>query len=523
VTTNVLSVVALSLLSMFGIWQYAERPTQPPFHQKQLNSGGGVQLNNVGGGEGERLAGVYCATCHVLPKPEHLDQATWLSKVFPTMRRYMGLDQLPHREKLPHDLESFFPIHPLITEDEWFKIALYFVDNAPLELPTVVIPNASVDTTVFDVQEIRLGIVPPMTTLVKFDSATKQLIIGDGFTNELRVCTLNGDVKHTIKLDGPPSGIAIEPDAWYVTDMGKLLPHDSAIGSIKKIVWKNGSPTVTTIVKNLRRPTHIIAADLNNDGIRDFVVCEYGNLLGQLGWFEVKRNRRFVYHELLAQPGAIRTQIADLNSDGKPDIIAQMAQAREGLFAYINKGKGLFESQELITLPPSFGSSWFGFTDWNHDSYPDIILTTGDNGDYDNPPNKPYHGVYVYVGSKEMKYSQVEFYPMYGAYGAAFENFSLASSKDMFVFSYFPNLSDSLVGLVRLYNELPDASRVLTYSKSTSGRWLVFDVADVDGDGDTDIVLGNVSYGPANIPDEIQKGWVEGGVSALVLKNNLRK
>ena len=35
---------------------------------------------------GAVLAQQYCQSCHVLPKPEDLDQATWLSKVFPMMR-----------------------------------------------------------------------------------------------------------------------------------------------------------------------------------------------------------------------------------------------------------------------------------------------------------------------------------------------------------------------------------------------------------------------------------------------------
>lgn len=472
---------------------------------------------------GKMLAARYCMTCHLLPEPKHLDRSTWISKVFPVMRQYMGMDQLEHREKLQHDLESFFPAHPAMTENEWYKIAEYYIDSAPQEFAPVVQPVATADSGAFTTHEIRLGISPPMTTLVKFDSINHQLIIGDAFTNQLKVCSIDGKVKHTIQLTGPPSSIVIERDVWYVTDMGKLLPHDSAIGSVQKIEWKSGKPVVSTFLSNLRRPTNIVAADLNADGIRDFIICEYGNLLGQLGWYEVKRNGKLVYHELLALPGAIKTEVADLNGDGRPDIVAQMAQAREGVFAFINSGKGSFTPQELITLPPSYGSSWFGFVDWNGDSYPDILLTTGDNGDYDNPPNKPYHGCHVYLGSKDMNYTKAEFFQMYGAYGAGLNHFSSSDKRDLFLFSYFPDIHLGDVGMIRLYNELPATKRAVTFGKAQQGRWLVFDIADVDSDGDMDIILGNVSYGPSEIPVELQKKWVEGGVSALLLKSNLKR
>ena len=57
---------------------------------------------------------------------------------------------------------------------------------------------------------------------------------------------------------------------------------------------------------------------------------------------------------------------------------------------------------------------------------------------------------------------------------------------------------------------------------SDRGRWLVSDCADVDHDGDLDLLLGNVSIGPGRITDQESAGWMNGKVAALLLVNTTR-
>jgi hypothetical protein len=54
------------------------------------------------------------------------------------------------------------------------------------------------------------------------------------------------------------------------------------------------------------------------------------------------------------------------------------------------------------------------------------------------------------------------------------------------------------------------------------GRWLVSDAADVDGDGDVDVILGNVSIGPGMISDAQAERWMQSGYQALLLVNTTR-
>lgn len=438
------------------------------------------------------------------------------------MRRYLGLDPLPQHNTLPHDLQAFYPTSPSMTEDEWFAIAQWYIDRAPAELPPPPPVTVRDGTGVFRATKILDAGVVPMTTFVKFDSASKHVLIGDGMRNRLHVATIDGSIVTSVPLKGPPSSLAVHNGRWYITDMGKLLPHDSAIGSLVEVTWTDQTPSTRVVIDSLRRPTDVQCADLNGDRIADFVVCEYGNLLGQFGWYEIQEGGRTVYHQLSPLPGAIRAIVHDVNGDSRPDIIVQMAQARESIVLYTNQGRGTFTSREILTFPPSRGSSSLRLCNVDSDPELELVYTAGDNGDYDMPPYKPYHGVYIFDQTKD-GWKQIFFQRMDGAYGAWMADFSGDSQLDLLSYSYFPRFDRGDYDLVRFDQDVlspnPTSWRV---PGASAGRWLVSDMADIDADGDLDIILGNVSIGPGTVPDDVATRWTSGGVLALILRNTAR-
>ena len=269
------------------------------------------------GQDGEKLAKAYCQSCHVLPSPTELDKSTWVSKVFPVMRQYMGLEPLAQHDILPHDLKAIFPTLPMMTEDEWFTVAQWYIDNAPAELPAPPPVSISGTTGVFTSTPIVRSDVIPMTTFVHYDTSRRSIVLGDGMTNAVHLTNVDGRILQSIQIPGPPSAIAVRNDRWYITNMGKLRPHDSAVGSLVEITWDGSAAKTRVVLDSLRRPTHVIVEDLNGDGRPDFLICEYGNLIGQFGWYEVLRNGKIVYHQLSPLPGALRAIVRARLGDGR--------------------------------------------------------------------------------------------------------------------------------------------------------------------------------------------------------------
>jgi hypothetical protein len=215
--------------------------------------------------------------------------------------------------------------------------------------------------------------------------------------------------------------------------------------------------------------------------------------------------------------------IRDINGDGKLDIVVLMAQAREGIYAYINRGKGKFEMTTLLAFHPAFGSSSFDLVDTDADGDLDLVVTSGDNGDYEFPPLKPYHGVYIFANDGNLVFTQQTFLPQNGAYGAMVRDFDRDGDLDILSIAYFADFSKDASEAIIYWQRDDDGSyHPFTVQGADKGRWMVYDVADVDADGDLDVVLGNVSMGPGTTSASLRDRWMNEGRSYMLLRNTSR-
>jgi hypothetical protein len=253
------------------------------------------------------------------------------------------------------------------------------------------------------------------------------------------------------------------------------------------------------------------------------VVCSFGSRLGRFSWFEARPAGGYEEHVLLDRPGAIRSEVRDFDGDGRPDIMVLMAQAREGIYLFLNEGHGRFRMETIFEAPPSWGLAGFELADFNHDGHPDLVVANGDHGDF-ALPLKPYHGIRVYLNDGKNHFHQVFFYPMSGAYKAVARDFDGDGDLDLAAIAFYPDFSqDAPESFVYLENKGgPDWNFVaFTCAEQNAGRWLVMDAGDVDGDGDEDIVLGSFVRGPTTIPVPValRDRWRTQGAALLLLEN----
>src|SRR5262249_39919389 len=144
------------------------------------------------------------------------------------------------------------------------------------------------------------------------------LIIGDAARRNLYLFNSALRVKDSVHVTSPVVGMDFQQDQMLACEIGILNPNNGKHGKVKFIKKLNGTlrEDSTTLFDSLRRPVQIVSADFNNDGKTDYLVCEFGNLTGELAWMENLGNDHFTKHILRASPGAIKAYVNDYNHDG---------------------------------------------------------------------------------------------------------------------------------------------------------------------------------------------------------------
>lgn len=300
--------------------------------------------------------------------------------------------------------------------------------------------------------------------------------------------------------------------------IGLLNPNNGSFGQLQHVVKSRDGKMhldAGSQISGLQRPVQSIKVDLNNDGLDDYLVCEFGYLTGSLSWYENKGLNKFTRHVLRAVPGAIKAYVKDYNHDGLLDLFVLFAQGDEGIFLFTNKGNGQFEQKPLLRFPPSYGSSYFEFDDFNHDGYPDILYSCGDNADF-SPVLKPYHGIYIFLNDGSYHFKQRYFFPINGCYKAMAADFEGNGNLDIAAISFFADYAKQPEeSFVYLENKGGLQFNAYSIPEAANGRWLTMDVGDIEGNGKKSILLGNFSRAPAGINKKMN--WKQ-HPSFLILK-----
>lgn len=487
--------------------------------------------------EGE-TARIYCSSCHAFPDASLLDSLTWQKNVLPVMGELIGIKYFngkPFEDLHSQPSTNAFGItneQSIISLEDWQKIINYYKDSAPPVLPSQGRPPLNAVTGMF----YEKTLLPekgnfPTTSFVKIDPGNKCIYAANGYDSSLTIYSSNLQKVKNFKLKGILVDMQFATSLnkagkrnGILTNIGIMNPNDLETGSADTFDFEaNGSKFfLHTILDSMPRPVQTTGVDLNKDGKEDYLICGFGNKTGALYWMKNAGDNTFQQQILRPLPGAIKTYIVDFNHDGLPDIIALMAQAQEGIYLFTNKGDGTFDTKELLTFPPVYGSSYFELDDFNKDGYPDILYTCGDNADFTFNELKSYHGLYIFLNDGKNNFTQKYFFPVHGCYKAIAKDFDLDGDLDIAAISYFPDMQHQpQESFVYLENKGDYRFSPFTIKEPGENRWLTMDTGDLDGDGDIDIVLG--SFVPPIQNDKMQVQKKENIKPALmVLYNNTK-
>jgi len=519
-------LVAVGVLVVVALALFYYRGSEPV----EIDSGARLPTRlSVESQQGRELAKTVCASCHLFPEPELLDKVAWGMEVLPAMAKRLGMTEFNYEDYPGGDrikAAHIVPDTPTLTVEQWRAVCGYYLESAPTQaLPQGKRPEIQVGLKHFQVIQPEYRRTST-TTLVKIDPIRTRIYVGEAATKKLEILNATGKTEAVVTLDSPPASLQVHPKELRLTLMGSYVPSDELLGKVVTL----GKPKETDgqlheVLGNLPRPVDTLYADLNGDGREDIIVCGYGNELGRFSWFENRAGGTYAEHVLLDRSGAIKAYVQDFDHDGKPDLIVMMAQAREGLYLFFNKGNGQFEQKTLMEWHPAWGASYFELADFNGDGFPDILATNGDNGDQVDhvAPFKNYHGIRIYLNDGKNNFHEAYFFPMNGAYKAMARDFDGDGDLDIAAISFYPDYRHSpRESFVYLENLGQMRFTPYSFAESFSGRWLVMDVGDLDGDGKPDIVLGAYDHGPTYVPHTLYEEWEKRGPSLLILKNTGR-
>jgi hypothetical protein len=265
-------------------------------------------------------------------------------------------------------------------------------------------------------------------------------------------------------------------------------------------------------------------ADLNNEGGREIVVANFGDVNGNVSIFGKQDGVYTLQQEIVNVAGAVKCATHDFDRDGRRDIAVLFGDAKENLSIFFNKGSGAWERKIVIEGNQAFGYTSFELKDFNSDGFMDIITANGDSDADPYNTLKRYHGIRIYLNDGNSNFKETYFYPMYGVHFARSADYDQDGDLDIAAVSFFPDFDlERPENFTYLQNNGNMSFEPYTLPATYEGRWMIMDIGDADDDNDIDIILG-AGYIPLGMVvnySEKFENMVTTGKAIMFLENTL--
>ncbi|MCP4170571.1 MAG: VCBS repeat-containing protein [Fuerstiella sp.] len=427
----------------------------------------------------------FCGDCHAYPAPDTLPKGLWEAEV----KRGFGF----YADSGRADLHV-----PVVSE-----VVRYYDSHAPaeqrLQIPGEVSRSSSVR---FEKQIIQAPDTNSSAAIADILHSDNSLFLSDMKNGQiLKVDLQDPDDMPTVvataenpcQLDSLKVG-ADGKNRLLVSDLGSFLPGDHADGRVLLVDPAGGSTVV--LAEKLGRVADARFADLTGDGRLDIVVAEFGwRKTGRLLLLEriTPSNAAisadsFRMRVLDDRHGASHVPIVDLDGDGDLDLIVLFSQEHERIVAFINDGHGEFRKDDVYAADrPDYGSSCISVDDMDSDGDVDILYVNGDS--MDSHMLKSCHSVQWLENDGNSKFSHHHIDQLPGAYGVSTGDMDNDGDRDIVAVTmtwWYDVPFNSVVWFEQL-----DEKKFVRHNLDLSpAQHATLEVGDFDGDGDSDIAVG---------------------------------
>ena len=430
----------------------------------------------------------FCSDCHQLPAPASYPKSQWPEEVFQGFQFYLDSERTDLQE--PNRKET----------------VRYFQEAAPIE---VTVPRSdsfvSVASSVHfeEITSSRETFASPTTSQIQWNEPSKSIYFTNMQNGELRQITPNR-VKsepsivlatgrnicraHLCDWDGDGK------QDYLLSEIGGLSVADHYEG---RVSLKLGDAAPIVLAEQLSRVVDARPFDYDEDGDLDILVADFGWL--KTGSLLLLKNiggtrESPVLEQIVLEKrhGALGLAIADMNGDSKLDFVVMYGQEFESIESHYNFGGGVYQKETIARLrDPSYNSSSFEVVDLDKDGRLDVVYSCGDA--MDTFIAKPYHGVGWVRNEGNGKWDNRWLGLLVGALGVSIADLDGDGDLDVVAVGMFPRPMEHGPGTydsICWWEQKDDLHFVRHSVERDRSSYTSVCITDFNNDGRLDIVAG---------------------------------